>query len=120
MEQPELTDEQLDAQIREDLAVSIELGKAFSKLRTSPEYKRIFDEVYLKNGLDVLWQNTRHLTEGQMIGRGSDKNQQTIDLINGQVKSRLDFKGFIDTIESDYESAVDTLAEMDAEGDTDA
>ena len=119
MNNQEMTAEQEEAQIREDLGVSIELGRAFSKMRSTPEYKRIFDEVYLRDGLDVLWQNTRNLTEGQLVGRGSNKNQEVIDLIKGQIKSRLDFKNFTETIESDFESAVETLAEMDEE-DTDA
>ena len=120
MNNQELTPEQEEAQIRDDLKVAIDIGKALKKLRTSPDYKLVFDEVFIQKGLDILWQNTRNLTEGQLTSRGSDKNQEVLGLIQGQIKSRLDFKGFIGTVESDYESAVETLAEMDAEENSDA
>ena len=120
--QEELTPEQEEALIREDLTTAVNMGNALAKLRKTPEFKMVFDEVFLEKGLEILWQNIRRLEEGQMVGRGSDKNKEVIGMIKGQVKTRLDLIGFLDTVENDRQGAVESLEEMDArdeaEGDT--
>jgi len=115
----ELNQEQLEANeekaIREKIRLSIRLGKNLEKLQKTPEFKAVFNEVFLKDGLEILWQNIRHLEEEQMKGRGNDKNLEIITLIKGQVKTRLDFKGFLDTVEDDRLNAEAELLEMDKE-----
>jgi len=115
----ELNEEQLEANeeraIREKIRLSIRLGKDLEKLRKTPEFKTVFDDTFVKTGLDILWQNVRHLEEEQLRGRGNDKNVEIVDLIKGQIKTRLDFQGFIDTIEDDKLNAEAELAEMDKE-----
>jgi len=114
-----LNEEQLEAQaerdIREKIRLSIRLGKDLEKLKKTPEFKAVFDDVFLKQGLEILWQNVRHLEEEQMKGRGNDKNVEIIALIKGQIKTRLDFQGFIDTVLDDKLNAEAELAEMDKE-----
>ncbi len=111
----ELTPEQEDAMIREDLKTALDIGNALARMRKTHDFIAVFDKVFVEKGLEILWQNIRNLSEGQMIGRGSDQNEKVIGLIEGQVKTRLDFKGFLDTVENDRENAVAALAEMDAE-----
>ncbi len=111
----ELTPEQEDAMIREDLKTALDIGNALARMRKTHDFITVFDKVFVDQGLEILWQNIRNLSEGQMIGRGSDQNEKVIGLLEGQVKTRLDFKGFLDTVENDRENAVAALVEMDAE-----
>ena len=90
----------------EILKQSIQAGKDLEKLRKTPEFKRLFDGMFIKLGGDILWQNIRNLTEEQMKGRGSEKNLEVIKMMEGQIKSRVDFQGFLDTVENDYLNAV--------------
>jgi len=113
----ELTTEQMEAreekQIREDARHSIQLGKDLEKLRKSPEFKRVFDETFVTLGKKVLWENTQHLSEEQMKGRGSDRNVETIGLINKQIEARVHYEGFLDTIEHDFEMATEAIQELE-------
>lgn len=116
-EQP-LTEAELIAEqkeIRESLNYQVKLGKALDKLRNDNNFKLVFETVFLKEGLDILWQNTRNLKEAQLIGQGSDKNLEILAMLESQVKTRLDFRGFMDTIEHDKENAESELYEMDQE-----
>ncbi len=114
-----LTDEQLEAkeltEIREGLDNAIAIGKSLEALKGNPHFKVVFEELFLKNGLSILWENTRHLTEEQLKGRGNDRNLEVLEMLKGQIKTRLDFDGFMDTIENDYSLAVEELAELDAD-----
>ena len=112
--QEDLTPEQEELLIREELKTALDIGNALARMKKSPDFIVVFDKVFIDQGLEILWQNIRNLTEGQMIGRGSDQNEKVIKLVEGQIKTRLDFKGFLDTVENDRENAVVTLAEMDA------
>ncbi len=112
--QEDLTPEQEELLIREELKTALDIGNALARMKKSPDFIVVFDKVFIDQGLEILWQNIRNLTEGQMIGRGSDQNEKIIKMVEGQIKTRLDFKGFLDTVENDRENAVVTLAEMDA------
>ncbi len=121
----ELTPEQLEIAKREEarrekevqqmIKQSIQAGKDLEKLKKSPAWKRLVEGLFLTQGMEILWQNLRHLKEEQMKGRGNDRNLQVIEMIEGQVKTRLDFQGFLDTVENDYESALAELEEQEKE-----
>jgi len=121
----ELTQEQLEIAKREEarreqevqqmIKQSIQAGKDLEKLKKSPAWKRLVEGLFLQQGLDILWQNLRHLKEEQMKGRGNDRNLEVIEMIEGQVKSRLDFQGFLDTVENDYENALEELEAQEKE-----
>ena len=111
--------EQLEAEeqreIQKQLDASVRLGQALQELRADKKFKLVFEEMFLKNGLNILWENTRHLTEEQLKGRGSDKNLEILELLKAQIKSRLDFQGFMDTVEADAINAVEEIRERNAE-----
>jgi len=119
----ELNEEQLEIkranEEKEIIRHAIQAGKDLEQLRKSPAFKRLFLGIFLDMGKDILWQNIQRLTEEQMKGRGNDKNLEIIELIKGQVKSRLDFEGFMDTVEADYENALIELEEQEAESKED-
>ena len=113
------TTEQLELQqekeTREKLKLDISLGKDLEKLRKNRAFKNVVENMFIKQGKSILWQNIQILTEEQLKGRGSDKNLEIIEAIKGQVKSRLDFEGFMDTVENDYAMALEEQAEMERE-----
>lgn len=113
----ELNEEQLEiaqaAQERKLIKDAIRHGKDLETLRKNPAFQRVFEGLYVEFGKKILWENIMHLTEGQMIGRGNDKNLEMIEAIKGQVKSRLDFQGFMDTVENDYANALEMEEDED-------
>ena len=115
------TTEQLEQseqrQIVKELEQSIKLGESLIELKASKPFKKVFMEVFLNMGKNILWENIRHLKEEQLKGRGSDKNLEILTLIEGQVKTRLDFEGFMDTVENDANNAIEELREINAEAD---
>ena len=114
----EMTDAELkaeDKEIRAGLKNSIELGKDLIKLRGNIAFQNVVENVFIKVGLDILWENIRHLEEEQMKGRGSDKNLEIIKMLKEKVASRLDFDGFMDTLENDYANAHEELEAMNRE-----
>jgi len=117
--QTDSTLEQLEAQQekqeRELLKHNIKVGKALEKLKKDPNFKLVFLELFIKHGKNLLWENTKYLTEEQLKGRGSEKNLEILEAIKGQIKSRIDFEGFIDTVENDYENSVAELEEQESE-----
>jgi len=117
----EQTTEQLEQaeqrQIVKQLEESIKLGKSLNELKASKHFKKVFMETFLDMGKNILWENIRHLKEEQLKGRGSDKNLEVLTLIEGQVKSRLDFEGFMDTVENDAINAMESLMEINAEAE---
>jgi len=121
--QTDSTLEQLEAQQekqeRELLKHNIKVGKALEKLKKDPNFKLVFLELFIKHGKNLLWENTKYLTEEQLKGRGSEKNLEILEAIKGQIKSRIDFEGFLDTIENDYENSVAELEEQEAESKED-
>ncbi len=119
MDNQEQTTEQMEQaerrEITKQLEQSIKLGEQLQTLRATKEFKAVFQEIFLETGLDVLWQNVRHLKEEQLKGRGSDKNEEIIGLMEGQIKTRLDFAGFLDTVDNDANTAIENLREINAE-----
>jgi len=119
MDNQEQTTEQMEQAERKEiikqLEQSIKLGGQLQTLRATKEFKAVFQEIFLETGLDVLWQNVRHLKEEQLKGRGSDKNEEVIGLMEGQIKTRLDFAGFLDTVDNDANNAIENLREINAE-----
>ncbi len=119
MDNQEQTTEQMEQaerrEITKQLEQSIKLGEQLQTLRATKEFKAVFQEIFLETGLDVLWQNVRHLKEEQLKGRGSDKNEEIIGLMEGQIKTRLDFAGFLDTVDNDANNAIENLREINAE-----
>ena len=115
MEELTLTDEQLEIkeeqQAKEVLRQNLELGRALEKLKKNPDFKLVIEGTFLKIGKSILWQNIQHLSEEEMKGRGSERNLELIEAIKGQVKSRLDFEGFMDTVEADYEGSLEEVDE---------
>lgn len=115
----ELTQEQLDRQeleeARDELNKSVMLGKSLKALRGNPHFNILIEEMFITNGRNILWENIRTLTEGQLTGRGGDTNQKTIDLMTEQVKARLILEGFLNAVEQDAIGAEEALGEMDAE-----
>ena len=107
----ELTDEQLDIkeakQAREMLLNNIKMGKNLEKLKKLPEFKELILDMFIENGKSILWDNIKYLSEEQLRGRGSDRNEELIEAMKGQVKARLDLEGFMDTVESDYIMALE-------------
>jgi len=112
LEQLEL---QQEKQERELLNHNIKVGKALEELKKEANFKLVFMSLFLEQGKSILWDNTKHLTEEQLKGRGSDKNLEVLEAIKGQIKSRLDLEGFMDTIEHDYENSILELEEQEAE-----
>ena len=115
MEQP--TEEQITEikEMRIQLQHAVKLGKSLQKLRVNPDFKDLIEVVFLGDGLDILWQNIRNLRQEELKGRGSERNLNILEMLDSQVKSRLDFQGFMDTIENDHENAIEELLEMDKE-----
>ena len=124
--QEELTDQQAEAleikernEIRKAIKISIKMGKALEKLKKNPDFKEIFLELYVKTGKEYLWENINNIAEEQMIKRVPqeqlDRGMILKEKLEKQVHGRLIFVSFLDTIEHDYENAVEALAEMDAE-----
>lgn len=115
----ELTTEQLEYSekkaVIEKLKNEVKFGKHLEKLRKMPEFQELILDLFLTNGKNILWENIRYLTEGQMKGLGSDKNLEMIEKIKGQVQSRVDLEGFFDTVEHDAENAKEELTEMEKE-----
>lgn len=103
--------------IREKLAYDIQMGKDLAALKKNPAFKAVFLGVFLGNGKAILWENIKHLTEEQMKGKGNDRNLEVIRALEGQVKTRLDFEGFIDTVENDYNNAAEELIALNAEAE---
>lgn len=119
--QEELTTEQLEKQeekeIREKLNAEIQRGIDMERLKNNPAFKSIFLELFLAQGKSILWENIKHLTEGQMIGKGSDKNLQVIEELKRQVHVRLDLEGFINAVENDAATAKRELEIMNQEAE---
>lgn len=115
----ELTQEQLEKleakEIREKLNTEIQRGKELERLKKNPGFKALFLELFIEQGKSILWENIKHLTEGQMLGKGSDRNLEVIKELKQQVRSRLDLDGFINAIENDAKNAATELANIDAE-----
>ena len=113
------TTEQLEEaeqrQIVKQLQESIKLGESLQELKKNKHFKKVFLEVFMDMGKNILWENVRHLKEEQLKGRGSDKNLEVLALIEGQIKTRLDFEGFMDTVENDANNAIESLIEINAE-----
>jgi len=111
-----LNEEQLEIeeqrQAKAIIRNSIQAGKDLDKLRKTPEFQRLIEVMFIQQGKDILWQNTIHLTEEQLKGRGNDNNLKMIEALKGQVKSRLDLEGFFDTVESDYLNAIEEIDEQ--------
>lgn len=101
--------------IRLKLNHDIQIGKGLKQLRVHPAFKAIFLELFLANGKQILWENIKHLTEEQMKGRGSDRNLNVLEELRNQVGTRVDFEGFLDTIENDYKNAIEDLEEIERE-----
>ncbi len=91
--------------IQEKIDYDIRIGKILARLRTNPDFKELIEKIFIEQGKKILWENVVHLTEVQLTDRGNDKNLEIIEAIKGQVKSRLDFEGFMDTIEYDADAA---------------
>ena len=89
----------------QELQQASQYGQQLRRLRTNPDFKDIIEKLFLDDGADILWENVRHLTEVQLTNRGSERNVEILEALKGQIKSRLDFKGFMDTIENDAEGA---------------
>jgi len=114
------TTEQLEAQELErvisTLQSDIELGKDLKSLRKRPEFQRVFDALFIRDGKTFLWDNITHLEEEVMIARKeNDEVERAKDMIRRlkrQVDGRLVFESFIDTIEHDAENAAEALLEM--------
>ena len=102
-------------QIAKQLEQSVKLGRSLQELKKNKAFKAVFEEVFLTNGLDILWQNVRHLKEEQLKGRGSEKNIEVLALLEGQIKSRLDMQGFMDTVEVDANNAIEELRNINAD-----
>ena len=117
--QPEKTTEQLEQEqqreITKQLETSVKFGNYLRELRQDKRFKAIFEKLFLDDGLRILWENTRHLKEEQLKGRGSETNQDILKAIEGQIKSRLDFAGFLDTVLDDAQNAAEELQEMKEE-----
>ncbi len=99
--------------VQEKIDYDIRVGKILARLRTNPDFKELVEEIFIKQGKKILWENVVHLTEVQLTDRGSDRNLEVIEAIKGQVKSRLDFEGFMDTVEYDAEAAKQELIEQE-------
>lgn len=114
------TTEQLEAQELErvisTLQSDIELGKDLRSLRKRPEFQRVFDTLFIRDGKTFLWDNITHLEEEVMIARKeNDEVERAKDMIRRlkrQVDGRLVFESYIDTIEHDAENAAEALLEM--------
>ena len=114
------TTEQLEAQELErvisTLQSDIELGKDLKSLRKRPEFQRVFDALFIRDGKTFLWDNITHLEEEVMIARKeNDEVERAKDMIRRlkrQVDGRLVFESYIDTIEHDAENAAEALLEM--------
>jgi len=114
------TTEQLEAQDLErvisTLQSDIELGKDLKSLRKRPEFQRVFDALFIRDGKTFLWDNITHLEEEVMIARKeNDEVERAKDMIRRlkrQVDGRLVFESYIDTIEHDAENAAEALLEM--------
>ncbi len=120
MSNQEFTPEEIEQQEREEAVAvqekidyDIRVGKILARLRGNPDFKELVEEIFIKQGKKILWENVVHLTEVQLTDRGSDRNLEVIEAIKGQVKSRLDFEGFMDTVEYDAEAAKQELIEQE-------
>jgi len=98
---------------------SIKTGKALEKLRKTPEFKELFDELFLTTGAKYLWDNIRHIEEEQMKARVPqeqlEKGLILLGKLKDQIHGRLIFESFLDTVEHDYENAKESLVELEAE-----
>lgn len=117
--QEELTQEQLEMQeakeIREKLNEQILMGKEMERLKVNPAFKKLFTDLFLETGNKILWENIKHLSEGQMMGKGSDRNLEVLEELKKQVHARLIVDAFINTVEHDADNAAEELAQIDAE-----
>lgn len=98
-----------DRQIQKELENSVKLGRALQELKKSKEFQDVIESTYLDKGLDILWDNTRRLKEAQLTERGSERNQEMIELIERQIQARLTLRNFFDTIMNDANNAAEEL-----------
>lgn len=119
--------EQLEAMeqkaIEETIRHSIKAGESLERLEKNKDFKFIINEMFLKGGQDVLWENIKNYKIGLMRGNVRDKQlkenaEEMVIEMESQIKSRLDFEAFIQMIKGDHESALIERAEQKAEGES--
>lgn len=119
MSNPDKDELEYQRQVTEQLNNDIRLGKDLAKLRKLPEFKRVFDQLFITNGKKFLWENIIHIEEEQMMKRREkaelDRGVKTLAGLKRQVDARLVFEAFLNTIEYDYENAVEAQSEIEAE-----
>lgn len=93
---------------------NIDLGKDLQALLKNRAYKKLIEGIYIKDGKKFLWENIKTYEEAEMMESGSTR-EGSINLMKGEIKSRLSFERFIKNVEDDAEHAVDALEELSAE-----
>ncbi len=119
------TPEELETQRQEQLSIkqeiatakeNVKLGKELAELRAMPQFKNIFDKLFVDDGRRFLWENINHAEEQLMISKRPDtelaRGEKMIRQLKREVDGRLVFDTFLNTIERDYADGVEALEEL--------
>ena len=100
-------------QLIENCNRNIELSRSLNKLKNTPEFKEIFEEIFIKQGKFYLWENIKRIEEAEMLNRGS--TSVNVQDLKEELKARLIFERFINQVQFDAEDAEETLKQLEDE-----
>jgi len=114
-EEVELNEAEAEKAITKELETAVRYGKIYQELEKLKGFKELVLDTFIDNGLDILWENKRRLGEAQMMGKGSDKNQEILELLDKEIAARLTLKQFFGRVMDDANIAAEELAERGAQ-----
>jgi len=113
-EEIELTEAEAEKAITKELETAVRYGKIFQELEKQKGFKELVVDAFIDNGLDILWENKRRLGEAQMMGKGSEKNLEIMEMLDKEISARLTLRRFFDRVMEDANIAAEELAERGA------
>ena len=92
---------------------NIELARSLNKLKNAPEFKELFEEIFIKQGKYFLWENIKRLEEAEMLNKGS--TSVSVNDLKEELKARLIFERFMNQVQFDAEDAEEILKQLEEE-----
>jgi len=93
---------------------NIELGRSLKRLSNTPEFKELIDEIYIKQGKTILWDNIRAYEEAELLEKGSTR-AENIQKMKIEIQARLILERFFETVQFDADDAEETLKQLEEE-----
>lgn len=93
---------------------NIELGRALSRLKNTPEFKELIETIFIHDGKEILWHNIRTYEEAELLDKGSTR-AENIHRMKIELQARLILERFLTQVQFDAEDAEETLKQLEEE-----